>query len=43
FQVGQDGRVYAAVQFPSIKNLWPEIYHNRSVRVVQVCYPTFVE
>eukprot|EP00752_Nemacystus_decipiens_P004977 g4526.t1 len=40
-EVGADGRVYAAVQYPSLKDLWPEIYHNRGVRVVQV--DVFVE
>eukprot|EP00903_Cladosiphon_okamuranus_P012500 g11705.t1 len=35
-EVGVDGRVYAAVQYPSLKDLWPEIYNSRGVRVVQV-------
>lgn len=35
-QAGQDGRVYVAVKYPSISELWPEIYNNRSIRVVQV-------
>eukprot|EP00752_Nemacystus_decipiens_P004978 g4527.t1 len=35
-QVGEDGRVYAAVQYPSMSELWPDIYRTRAVRVVQV-------
>ncbi|CAB1119813.1 unnamed protein product [Ectocarpus sp. CCAP 1310/34] len=35
-QVRKDGRVYVAVKCPSISELWPEIYNNRSIRVVQV-------
>lgn len=36
FQVGEDGRVYAAVQYPSMSELWPDIYRTKAVRVVQV-------
>lgn len=36
FQVGEDGRVYAAVQYPSMSELWPDIYRAKAVRVVQV-------
>lgn len=36
FQVGEDGRVYAAVQYPSMSELWPDIYRTKAVRVAQV-------
>eukprot|EP00903_Cladosiphon_okamuranus_P012501 g11706.t1 len=35
-QVGEDGRVYAAVQYPSMGELWPDVYRTRAVRIAQV-------
>lgn len=35
-QVGEDGRVYAAVQYPSMSELWPDVYRTKAVRVVEV-------
>ncbi|CAM9761827.1 unnamed protein product [Ectocarpus sp. 4 AP-2014] len=35
-QAGPNGRVYGAVQCPSMKELWPEVYSAAAVRVVQV-------
>lgn len=34
--MGEDGRVYAAVQYPSMSELWPDVYRTKAVRVVQV-------
>ncbi|CAM9346386.1 unnamed protein product [Ectocarpus sp. 6 AP-2014] len=36
FWAGPNGRVYGAVQCPSMKELWPEVYSAAAVRVVQV-------
>ncbi|CAM9864859.1 unnamed protein product [Ectocarpus fasciculatus] len=35
-QVGEDERVYVAVQYPTMNELWPEIYNNVAVEAVQV-------
>lgn len=35
-QVGADGRVLAAVLYPSIRELWPEMHSTKNVRVVEV-------
>ncbi|CAN0007177.1 unnamed protein product [Scytosiphon promiscuus] len=35
-QAGANGRVYGAVDYPSMKELWPEIYNTLAVRVVEV-------
>ncbi|CBJ27576.1 expressed unknown protein [Ectocarpus siliculosus] len=35
-QVGEDERVYVAVKYPTMNELWPEIYQNVAVEVVQV-------
>lgn len=35
-QVGEDGRVYAAVEFPTMSELWPDVFQCRAIRIVQV-------
>ena len=35
-QAGEDGLVYAAVQYPSLKELWPDVYFTEAVKTVQV-------
>jgi len=37
-QVGADGRVYAELFYPSLKYVWPEMYHTPNIQVVQVRY-----
>lgn len=37
-QVGADGRVHATVLYPSMKEIWPEMYITKNVRVVEVWY-----
>ncbi|CAM9752243.1 unnamed protein product, partial [Scytosiphon promiscuus] len=34
--VGQDGLIYAAVKYPSMEELWPDVYETHGVRTVQV-------
>ncbi|CAN0312281.1 unnamed protein product, partial [Hapterophycus canaliculatus] len=36
-QAGANGRVYGAVNYPSMKELWPEVYNTEAVRLVEVC------
>ena len=34
-QAGEDGHVYAAVQYPSLRELWPDVYFTEAVKTVQ--------
>ncbi|CAM9246069.1 unnamed protein product [Ectocarpus sp. 8 AP-2014] len=35
-RAGSNGRVYGAVQYPSMAELWPEVYNSTAIRVVKV-------
>lgn len=35
-QVGANGRTYAAVFYPSMQEIWPELYSTTNIRVVEV-------
>ncbi|CAB1105998.1 unnamed protein product [Ectocarpus sp. CCAP 1310/34] len=35
-RAGSNGRVYGAVQYPSMAELWPEVYNSKAIRVVKV-------
>lgn len=35
-QVGAGGRSYAAILYPSMQEVWPELYRTPNIRVVEV-------
>ena len=34
--MGEDGRAYATVCYPSMGEIWPDLYRTGNVQVVQV-------
>lgn len=39
-EVDAAGRAHAAVTYPSMLNIWPEVYNVDSIRVIEVCVPS---
>ncbi|CAN0001006.1 unnamed protein product, partial [Pylaiella littoralis] len=35
-EIGADGRGYALVFYPSMQEIWPELYHTAAIRMVEV-------
>ena len=35
-QVGANGRAYSGVFYPSMQEIWPELYSTSNIRVVEV-------